>query len=120
LKNLGVNSLSDINYEAFIKLYNIFIKNFEKLMIVDSIKPPEGLPLDEKVFFNQYTNPMQWQSISTSKGYTEKYRTQAKFDKIIKEHNLINTKALLREKIALKFIELIDCSTKSNLLQSVA
>lgn len=120
LKKLGVNTLSDVNYEAFIKLYDIFIKQFDKLMILDSIKPPEGLPLDEKVFFNQYTNPIQWQSNNTLKVYTNKYRTQAKFDKIIKAHNLLNTKALLREKLALKFIDLMDCSNNSNLLQSVA
>tara|TARA_R100000306_G_scaffold34746_1_gene35739 strand:+ start:2840 stop:3769 length:930 start_codon:yes stop_codon:yes gene_type:complete len=120
LKKLGITTLNSLDYYAFSKLYDIFIKHFDKIMILDSITPPERLPLDGKVFFNQYTNPMQWQSIGTSDGYTHKYRTQAKFDKIIRAHNLLNTKALLREKIALKFIELMDCSNKSNLLQSVA
>lgn len=120
LKKLGINTLSNIDYNAFSVLYNTFMKHFEKLMVVDSISPPESLSLPEKVFFGLYVNPTQWQSIDTSINYRLKYQTQRKFDKILKNHSLLKTKDLLRDKISSKFIELMDCERDINVLQSVA
>ncbi len=107
LKRLNICSLSDINVEAFKTLYNEFIKQFDKLLIVDSIVSPNGLELHDSAFFSEYTKFEKWNLNKNIKSYYERKKDERKLRKLLKSNNYDTIQSQLRLLIKQKFNELI-------------
>src|SRR5690606_9233713 len=60
LNRIDIFSLYDINTETFERLFREFLRQFDKLLILDSINPPNGLELHHSVFFSEYTKFDRW------------------------------------------------------------
>lgn len=107
LKRLNICNLSDINFEAFKTLYSEFIKQFDKLLIVDSIVPPNGLELHDSVFFSEYTKYEKWNRNKKLKTYYDRKKDERKLRKLLKRNNYDKIQSQLRYLIHQKYNELI-------------
>lgn len=107
LKRLNICNLSDINFEAFKTLYSEFIKQFDKLLIVDSIMPPNGLELHDSVFFSEYTKYEKWNRNKKLKTYYDRKKDERKLRKLLKRNNYDKIQSQLRYLIHQKYNELI-------------
>ena len=108
LKKLGVRSIVDLKSKACLSnLFNHLLSRFDDLTIVDPIYERD-LPEEVKAELNEYMLSNFWKEQSKSGNRTKKYRFKKRFEFLLKEHNLLQTKSELRNLLCKKFSELIN------------
>ncbi|MFH6767527.1 hypothetical protein V8G56_02170 [Gaetbulibacter aquiaggeris] len=104
LKSMGIINLNQLGYYAFKSLFGAFLNHFNKIMIVDSLKAPDGVRDDQMILFKNCINPNHWNSIET----IEKKETRKEFIKLIRKYNQNKVHASLRDDIIKKYYLLMD------------
>tara|TARA_R110002049_G_scaffold309282_1_gene520069 strand:+ start:49464 stop:50318 length:855 start_codon:yes stop_codon:yes gene_type:complete len=87
LNRLNIYSLTDININAYSHLFREFVKQFDKLLIIDSINPPNGLELHDAVFFTEYTKFEKWNQNKKLKTYYDRKKDEGKLKRLLKQNN---------------------------------
>lgn len=104
LHKIGIINLNQLGNDTFKYLFKVFLSHFDKLMIVDSLNPPEGLRTDQMILYKLCINPNHWSSIETK----EKKETRKEFVKLIKKYNQNKIHTVLRDDITMKYHLLMD------------
>jgi hypothetical protein len=103
LKRLRVNNVTDININAFKRLYKEFNKQFEKLLIVDSMEPSKTLEMHDAIYFSNYTKSSTWETNKRTKTMYERIKDKKKLLKMIDQQGYSKIKNSLTKLINEKF-----------------
>lgn len=106
LNRLNIFSLADINLKAFESLFNEFLKQFDKLLILDSINPPNGLEFHEAAFFIDYTKFDRWNRNKKIKSRNERKKDEKKLMGIINQFSYNTIQSNLRKLLLKKYNQL--------------
>jgi hypothetical protein len=87
LSRLKIFSISDINYNSFKALFKEFLKQFDRLLIIDSINPPEGIEMHDAIFFIEYTKFDRWNLNKKVKSNYERMKDKKKLMKLLEKTN---------------------------------
>ncbi|MCF1420443.1 hypothetical protein [Mangrovimonas futianensis] len=104
LNRLGIINLNQLGNYAFKSLFEAFLTHLNKLTIVDSLKAPEDIRIDQRILFDYCINPNHWSRIGTQ----EKKETLRELKKLIKKYHLNKTHCVLRDDIITKYLFLMD------------
>lgn len=113
IQSFGINCLDDLlDKNKIHKVFEFLQKEFQKLIIIDTIDFEEILQKDiDKL--NKYTNPNYWNRLKTeNKSYKVQARLKKDFNLILKKYNLNSIKEDLNDKLIYKFWELINQDQK--------
>jgi|GEM_PF-4211381 len=103
--NLGIYHLEHLKNKAFIEgLFQLFIKRFDKLMIVDPVAP-DGRISWKKDLFN-YLNPMYWRSFKRTQKEAKRNHKNAAII-LLDEKGLLTIKEKLKKGLEAKFLQLL-------------
>lgn len=103
LERLGISNLSSINIDAFKHLYKEFYKQFDKLLIVDSLKPSNLLEFHDAAFYLSYTKFATWEANKKTKKTYDRDKDKKKLLKIIQQQGYDKMKNHLIELIENKY-----------------
>jgi hypothetical protein len=108
LQLLGVYSLEDILDKQILKnIFELLMQKFEGLTIIDEFNEIE-IPPDELERLKNYMNDNYWIRIKQKKTPKQVYILKKDFIMLQIKYNLNKTKHEIKEKLCLKFIELIN------------
>nr|WP_309755545.1 hypothetical protein [Flavobacterium sp.] len=114
LQQLKINSLEDLlDKDVLTRLFRLFMEKFEGVNIIDNFDP-ETIPKKDYNKLNKYTNPNFWIRIKTDKSPKVIYRLKADYDNLLNNYGLLVIKNEIREKLNLKFLELLDSDCYRN------
>lgn len=117
LEKFGIWNLEDLNEQSFEILHKDFLKNFEKLIIIDSSTPCNRPRTDDEIYLVYWKNPNNWNTIRKTESYSEQLKVKSRFLRTLRKYFLLSTKNELRELINNKFTLLMNCNDYK-LLQS--
>lgn len=103
LSRLGIKTLCEMTNNAFKDLFKRFLHCFNRILIIDSLKPPKGIRIDQIVLFSTCTNPNEWMDLN----YNDKLSQKRDFKKLIKKYSYDKIQTQLRDRILNKYYELI-------------
>ncbi|MCB0463365.1 MAG: hypothetical protein R2816_02880 [Flavobacteriaceae bacterium] len=103
LSSLGIVTLQEMTNHTFRGLFKRFLYCFNRILIIDSLKPPKDVRIDLMVLFTTCTNPNLWESLS----YEDKLSQKRDFKKLIKKYSYDKVHTQLRDKILSKYHKLI-------------
>ncbi|GAA4932862.1 hypothetical protein GCM10023314_01570 [Algibacter agarivorans] len=110
LHKMGIINLNQLGNYAFKSLFSAFLNHFNKIMIVDSLKAPEGVREDQIFLFKNCINPNHWSNIKSE----EKKETLRDFIKLIKKYNQNKIHSVLRDDIIKKYYLLMNIKSLQN------
>jgi hypothetical protein len=114
LQQLAIKSLEDLlNKEVLTSLFQIFMEKFEILNIIDNFNP-ETIPEKDYNKLNKYTNPNFWIRVKADKSAKVIYKLKSDYNNLLNTYGLLVTKNEIREKLSLKFAELMDSDRYRN------
>ncbi|MFV8354369.1 hypothetical protein [Flavobacterium sp. XS2P14] len=114
LQKLRIHCLEDLlNVEALTRLFHLFMDKFEGLNIIDNFDP-ETIPEKDYNKLIKYTNPNYWISIKEKKSNKVIARLKTDFVTLLNKYKLLETKNEIREKLNLKFVELLESDCYRN------
>lgn len=86
------------------KLFDLFMKKFNEMIIVDNYKNIEG---NDHELLKDFLGYRYWRNLSQSSSRSTPYRHRMKFHKIIKKHNLNTQKLYLENELRKAFEKFI-------------
>lgn len=114
LQQLGIHSLEDLlDKEVLTRIFQLFMEKFEGLNIIDNFDI-ETMPEKDHNKLNKYTNPNFWIRVKGEKSAKVIYRLKADYNNLMNKYGLLATKNEIREKLKLKFLELLDSDCYRN------
>lgn len=114
LQQLKINSLEDLlDKDVLTRLFRLFMEKFEGVNIIDNFDP-ETIPEKDYNKLNKYTNPNFWIRIKTDKSAKVIFRIKADYNNLLNNYGLLVIKNEIREKLNLKFLELLDSDCYRN------
>jgi hypothetical protein len=109
LRKLGLNNIKDLKDKLKLKgLFDIFLKMFNGLTIIDGIQESDVFSERDKQKLITYMNPSFWNNLLIRNKRTTKYLAKKDFEKLQKEYKLNTLRDLLREKIIIEFDSFIN------------
>ena len=110
LEKLGIFTLEDLNKEAFYSLFDTFLDNYNKLLIIDEYRSKNILKEDlDKL--NEYTNPSYWIDIKNTVSRSTINNRKDEFNELIKKYNLNTLKKTIYHSLKYKFTEIMNYNT---------
>lgn len=107
LRKLKISTLADISPDAFESLFKRFIHEYDKLLIIDSIKPSNSLEFHEMAYFVEYTKYETWNKNKKTKSPYQRKKDEKILRGLINQSNYNSIQTALKELICEKYIQLI-------------
>ena len=102
-RKFGINNINDLTQKKKLTdLFNLFMKRFDELIIVDTLQYFEGKDYEE---LENYLNYTYWSTLSSAKSSQTKSRHKKKFEALINKYNLGSLKAKLKQELNKSFRE---------------
>ncbi len=109
LRKLGLNNIKDLKDKLKLKgLFDVFLKRFNELTIIDSIHDFDVFSEIDKQKLITYMNPSSWDNLLIRNKRTVKYLAKKDFEILQKEYKLNTLRDLLRKKIIIEFDSFIN------------
>ena len=109
LRKLGLNNIKDLKDKLKLKgLFDVFLKRFNELTIIDSIQDFDVFSEIDKQKLITYMNPSSWDNLLIRNKRTVKYLAKKDFEILQKEYKLNTLRDLLRKKIIIEFDSFIN------------
>lgn len=101
----GINNINDLTQKKKLTdLFNLLMKRFDELIIVDNLEYIKGKDCEE---LENYLNYTYWSTLSSTKSSQTKSRHKKKFEALINKYNLGSLKAKLKQELNKSFREFI-------------
>lgn len=114
-KHFDITSLESINRNVFQKLFNKLLEHFDSLLIVDSLFYKNTNRIDETIIFQNGINSKYWKGIRDEWSNKLVNKFKRDFYNVLKNGNLLKTKAQLKKLLEEKYHDLINCDACRNI-----
>ncbi len=106
---LGIYTISDLkNKKNLGALFKYLITRFDELLIVDDYSENFKIPKEDVDRLNAYSSFVYWETITKSNQRTKKYNHKKIYFELLKKHDLLKTRNMLRKQLLQKFEKLIN------------
>ncbi|ALM48940.1 hypothetical protein AMR72_08595 [Flavobacterium psychrophilum] len=107
LESLGVQTLEDLKSTSVLQnLFEFLMKQFDKLVIVDSFYNRQNILKRDVARLTQFTNPNYWIDAAETKHPLTRDKLIRKFASLIRKYRLDSTKKMLIGKLEAKYYTL--------------
>ncbi|WP_281541347.1 hypothetical protein [Maribacter aestuarii] len=108
-KHFSIYSLNDLDKNRFKRLFEKLLEHFDKLLIVDALSIKNLNRIDEMILFQNGISSSYWKELKNAESYKFRSRCKEDFHKVLKKHNLLKTKTMLKVQLKFKYKELMNC-----------
>lgn len=104
---LGVYSLNDLKDKNVLNsLFKHLLKRFDELLIVDNYSE-DSIPKEDYEKLNMYSSYTFWEKLSKENKRQLKLKQKEKYYSLLKKHSLLKTTNELKDKLTIKFNQLL-------------
>lgn len=113
LEDLGIFSLEDLyESESYRRLFEFFIEQFEKLLMVDYLVMRKALREGEIHILKQYTNSHYWLNLQKELSANAFYKRKRKCQEYIRFYSFNKSKQKVRDILIKQFQNNMECNTE--------